>query len=81
MKSVYQILKEYRNRLKNPKYAKIHVINYLGNESIHLEVTNIKVTYKDGYEWLEFDRVANLKKNHAKIWAGQVSEYYEDIKE
>ena len=67
--------------MENPKYAKIHVINYLGNESIHLEVTNIQVTYSEGREWLEFDCMSNQNKAHRKIWAGQVSEFTEYIRE
>jgi len=77
LKSVYQILKEYRNRQKDPQYAKIKVVNHFSQETTHIEAMNIQVTYSEGKEWLEFDCSANMKKTHCKIWAGQVSEYHE----
>ena len=81
MKSAYQVLREYKNRLKNPQYAKIHINNNLHRESMHTEVSNIEYTESYGIRWLEFDSVANLKKIHCKIRAGYVSEYHEYIVE
>ena len=81
MKSVYQILKEYRNRLKNPQYAKILTRTNLQRESIYTEVSNITETQDDVGIWLEFDCSANMKKTHCRILGGYVSEYHEYIKE
>jgi len=81
LKSVYQLLQEYRNRLKNPKYAKIHINNNLAHESTHTNVSNIKKTQSDGVQWLEFDYMVETKKLHAKIRDGYVTEYHEHIKE
>jgi hypothetical protein len=74
-------LKEYRNRLKNSQYAKIHICNNLHRESMHIEVSNIENTVIDGVPWLEFDSIANQNKTHCKIRGGYVSEYHEYIRE
>ena len=81
MKSAYQILKEYRNRQKDPKYAWIVIGNNLHKASKHIDVSNVKTTMEDTLRWLEFDSVLNDKKLHNKIRGGYVSEYHEYIKE
>lgn len=81
MKSVYQILREYRNRQKDPQYARILVNNNLHNESEHADVSNVKDIMEGTLRWLEFDSVVNDKKIHNRIRAGYVSEYHENIVE
>jgi hypothetical protein len=74
-------LKEYKNRQKNPQYAKIHICNNLHRESMHTDVSNIENTETDGVRWLEFDSVVNDKKLHCRIRGGYVSEYHEYVDE
>lgn len=81
MKSVYQILKEYRNRQKNPKYTKILIGNNRHTESEHTDVSNVEITMEGTLRWLEFDSVINDKKLHSKIRGGYVSEYHEYVDE
>ena len=81
MKSVHQILTEYRNRQKDPQYVKIHVCNNLNHESMHTNVSNIEITQSDGVKWLEFDHSIETRKHHARIRDGYITEYHEHIKE
>ena len=81
MKSAYQILTEYKNRQKDPKYAKILICNNLHHESEHTDVSNVKDTMEGTLRWLEFDSVVNDKKLHNRIRGGYVSEYHEYIEE
>ena len=81
MKSVYQILKEYRNRQRDPQYNRIRVVDNSGQTTPYYTISNLRTVHDSNGIWLEFDNVQNLKKIHTRVMAGWVCEYHVPINE
>ena len=83
MKTIAQVVEEYRNRQKPPQYKsiKVHASGDLIQE--YYDVSNIGITYAPDGIWLEFDCVmmhSVTDATHVKLH-GHVIEYVNSIVE
>ena len=84
MKTIKQVVNEYKNRQKNPVYSKITIHpdpNPMGRVLTFDMVTNFNVVYdKKTGRWLVFDSTYNGEVRHIQI-KGYVNELMENISE
>ena len=65
MKTIAQVIKEYKNRIDNPVFEKIGIKTDEGNVFIYTNISNLETVYDEGGKWLEFDCIdLNTKQMH-----------------
>ncbi len=78
-KTVYDIVQEYLNRLKEPEYEQIRILSDDGQHIEFCDVWNLKTEKDESGKWLVFDSELGGKKRHVKMH-GHVIMYTEKIK-
>ena len=71
MVTVAEVLEEYDNRKRKPKYARIGVINTAGEYRVFANPTNIKEHF-DNNGILEFDASDSVNKEHVEMCRGVI---------
>lgn len=76
MKTIAEVIKQYRNRQNNPEFSQIAVKTDEGNVFTYIEILNLETVYDKNGRWLEFDCTdLNTQKMHHIKMHGWVVKY------
>ena len=82
MKTIKQVIDEWKNRRGQPKYRRVEILHGFHCAEVHRDVVNlVEYTSTEGIYWTEFD---SLKENgkwlHVKVRAPVIysEEYIDD---
>ena len=86
MKTVNDIVDEYKNRQETPEYSLIVIVDAKGKSWTYNDVTNLQTTiktteYVDNGRWVEFDSIYESKSRHIQIYNGHIIKYIKNIPE